>query len=499
MLSNAASLRPFAFELVLALGIFVVLGVGLLAKTASRRLSLGLTTVTLLGAVLAMHATAEPEARGLFGGLVARDAYGDFFKLLAAVAGAIVALASIASEEVLDQRDGDRDAAEYGALLLAVVLGAGLMAAASDLLTVTLSVELVSILSYALAAFSRRTSRSAEAGLKYVIYGGVATGTMLYGFSLLYGLAGSTDLVAVRTVVATAPVIVSATALALCLAGFGFKLAIVPFHAWCPDVYEGAPTPISAFFSIVPKAAGFALVYRFLIGADAPTDAGGAPAPWAVALGALAVASMTLGNLAALAQRNLKRLLAYSSIAHAGTMLLAFAAGTEAASRALLLYLGIYLFMNLAAFLAAMALFRQGVGETVDDFAGLGRRAPVPALCLTLALISLTGLPPLGGFVAKYAIISAVIARGVDGGGATFFLLALAAVLNTVVSLAYYARVVKAMYFGHPAKHHGGPLHLAPLHTALLVVTTVPVVLLGVYLQPLSSLVARSTQLWSGR
>jgi len=500
MLGNAASLGPFAFELVLAAGIFVVLGVGLLARAGSRRVALGLTVVTLAGATVALLGTAAPQARGLFGGLLARDAFGDFFKLLAAVAGVLVALASIASEEVLDHRDGDRDAAEYGALLLAVVMGAGLMASATDLLTATLSIELVSILSYVLAAFSRRSSRSAEAGLKYVIYGGVATGTMLYGFSLLYGLAGSTDLAAAGRAATHAPVMVGGTALALVMAGLGFKLAVVPFHTWCPDVYEGAPTPIAALFSIVPKAAGFALAYRFFLGAGAGLDGvdAGLPQPTSAALAAVAVATMTFGNLAALAQQNVKRLLAYSSIAHAGNLLLVFVAAPGAAVPALLTYLGIYLFMNLAAFLAVVALVREGVGETLDDFAGLGRRAPVPALCLTIALISLAGLPPLAGFPAKYAVIAAVIARGAAGGGALFFVLALVAVLNTVVSLGYYARVARVMYFGagHP---HAQVIRLAPLHTVLLLVTTIPTVLLGVYLAPLSSLAARSAQLWPGR
>jgi len=497
MLGNAASVTSFAcaFELVLAAGVFLVLGVGLVARGASRRVTLGLTALILVAAGAALLATAVPGPRGLFGGLLARDAYGDFFKLLAAVAAVLVTLASIASEEVLDHRDGDRDGAEYGALVLSVVLGAGLMASATDLLTVTLSVELVSILSYVLAAFSRRTSRSAEAGLKYVIYGGVATGTMLYGFSLLYGLAGSTDLIAAGAAAARAPLIVGGTALALVMAGFGFKLAIVPFHAWCPDVYEGAPTPISAFFSIVPKAAGFALAYRFFLGA-AVEGTGPATAATA-AFAVLAVVTMTFGNLAALAQQNVKRLLAYSSIAQAGNLLLAFVAAPDAGVPALLTYLGIYLFMNLAAFLAVIALVREGVGEMMDDLAGLGRRAPVPALCLTLALISLAGLPPLAGFPAKYAVISAVVARGAAGGGPLFFVVALAAVLNTVVSLGYYARVVRVMYFGagHPHAHH---VRLAPLHTVLLLVTTIPTVLLGVYLDPLASLVARSAQLWPG-
>lgn len=500
MLSNSASLCPFAFELVVAIGMLAVLASGLVFRTARRWVSLGLTAVTLVGAVAAMFATASPTPRGLFGGLVARDGFADDFKLLFAGAGVIVALASLASDEVVDRRDGDRDAAEYGALLLAVILGASLMAAAADLLTATLSVELVSILSYALAAFARRSRRSAEAGLKYVIYGGVATGTMLYGFSLLYGLAGTTDLGGIRAAVVAAPPIVAAMVVSLCLAGFGFKLAVVPFHAWCPDVYEGSPTPIAAFFSIVPKAAGFALAYRFLVGAPAPAAAAGAlaAAPASVAVATIAVATMTLGNLAALAQRNLKRLLAYSSIAHAGTILMALTAGSEDGARALLIYLVIYLFMNLAAFLALIALFRQGVGETIDDLSGLGARAPVPALCLTLALLSLTGLPPLAGFVAKYVVISAVVARGAAGGGAPFFLLALVAVVNTVVSFGYYARVVKVMYFGR-APAGASQVRIAPLHTALLVVTTVPIVLLGVYWSPLSSLAARSTELWSGR
>jgi NADH-quinone oxidoreductase subunit N len=315
---------------------------------------------------------------------------------------------------------------------------------------------------------------------------------------LLYGLAASTDLNVVRAALLTAPPLVAGAGLALCLAGLGFKLAIVPFHMWCPDVYEGAPTPIAAFFSIVPKAAGFALAYRFLLGGAAPLVPALGPANgWSAGLAALAVATMTLGNLAALAQRNLKRLLAYSSIAHAGTMTMALALGTESGARALLLYTGVYLCMNLAAFLAVIAFVHRGVGETVDDFAGLGRRAPLPALCLALALFSLAGLPPFGGFVAKFAMISATIERGATGGG-LYFALAALAVLNTVVSLYYYARIVKVMYFDR-APGDAGPLRLAPLHLGLLGATTLAVVALGVYVPPLTSLVAQSTGAWAGR
>jgi NADH-quinone oxidoreductase subunit N len=505
VLANGASLIPFGPEIVLSVGTVSVLAAGLAFPRASRHLALAMTLMTLMVTVVVALGTATPVPRALFGGLVARDPFADFFKLMFAAAGVIVALASMRSRDIID---GERDAAEWGALLLAVVLGAGLMAAATDLLTAYLSLEFVSVLSYVLTGFSWRSRRSAEAALKYAIYGGVATGAMLYGFSLLYGLAGSTDLSAIRTSAATAHPLLVALAVTLCLAGFGFKMAVVPFHMWCPDVYEGAPTPIAAFFSIVPKAAGFALAYRFLNGGNGIGSAGswparfvadvGVAAPWALVVVVIAAATMTLGNLAALAQRNMKRLLAYSSIAHAGTILMALSVGTEAASRAMLLYLGIYLFMNLTAFLVLIAVAQQGVGETLPDFAGLGRRTPLGAFCLAVAMFSLTGLPPTGGFVAKYALFAAVIQRGHDGGGAPFFLLALCGVLNTVVSLYYYARVVRVMYLDRVADP-GPPIRLAYVHVGLLTTTTAVVMVLGLYVAPLSRLVARSVDVWAGR
>ncbi len=507
--ASLTTLFPFGPEIILSLGIIVVLGVGLVWPRSSKIVgaSLALTLVTLAAAAAATFATAGATPRALFGGLVARDSFGDFFKLLFVSAGAIVALASVRARDVFDPDGGDRSASELGALLLSVVLGACLMAAAADLLMVYLSVEFVSILSYVLTGFSRGSRRSSEAALKYVIYGGAATGAMLYGFSLLFGLASSTDLTAIRIAAGLAPPLTVALAVTLCLAGFGFKMAVVPFHMWCPDVYEGAPTPIAAFFSIVPKAAGFALSYRFLIGA-----AGGGPdgsashmvadvgpaATWALVAAVLSVATMTLGNLAALAQQNVKRLLAYSSIAHAGTILMALAVGTDTATQAMLIYLGVYLFMNLAAFIVVIAVARQGVGETLPDFTGLGTRAPVAAFCLAVALFSLTGLPPTGGFVAKYALFAAVVQRGLDGGGVPFFLLALFGVANTVVSLYYYARVVRVMYLDR-LESPALPVRLDSLHVGLLAVTTLPIVALGIYITPLTDLVARSVDLWAGR
>jgi NADH-quinone oxidoreductase subunit N len=549
-LSNAASWRPLIPELILAVGTIAVLAVGLGRRAASRGWLLALALGTLLAAVAATPLTTEPfisvrqedpgAMRGLalFGGLLARDGFADFFKLLFGAAGAVVVLSSFASREgrgdepgdralggVLapaasmaspaagppssgEPRRGDRDAAEYAALLLSVVLGADLMAAATDLLTAYLALEFVSVLSYVLAAFGRRSRRSAEAGLKYAIYGGVATGAMLYGFSWLYGLAGTTELAGVRAALASAPPLVAGTILALCLAGLGFKMAVAPFHTWCPDVYEGAPTPVAAFFSVVPKAAGFALAFRFLVGAPEATlssDAAAAvvtgqgPATVvASVLAVIAMISMTLGNLAAIPQRNLKRLLAYSSIAQAGNLAMALAVGSPAAERALLVYLGIYLFMNLAAFLAVTALVRAGEGDTLDDLAGLGGRAPLLSLGLTLAVLSLAGLPPLGGFVAKFAMFSATIERGAAGGGPIFYALAAAGVANTVVSVYYYARVAKVIYFDRPRA--GAPARLrVPLSLAALVgVTAAGVVALGIYAPPLTTLAERSAMLWRG-
>ncbi|HEY8927380.1 MAG TPA: NADH-quinone oxidoreductase subunit N [Polyangia bacterium] len=544
-LSNAASWRPLVPELILAVGTIAVLAVGLGRRAASRGWLLALAFGTLLAAMVATPLTAVPSLVGeqgavrglaLFGGLLARDGFADFFKLLFGAAGAVVVLASFASREgrgdepgdgalggVLApaaslsstsigpprsrEASGDRDGAEYAALLLSVVLGADLMAAATDLLTAYLALEFVSLLSYVLAAFGRRSRRSAEAGLKYAIYGGVATGAMLYGFSWLYGLAGTTELAGVRAALATAPPLVSGTVLALCLTGLGFKMAVVPFHTWCPDVYEGAPTPVAAFFSVVPKAAGFALAFRFLAGAPeaALSDAGAAlvtgqgPATVvASVLAVIAMVSMTLGNLAAIPQRNLKRLLAYSSIAQAGNLAMALAVGSAAAERALLVYLGIYLFMNLAAFVAVTALVRAGEGEALDDLAGLGGRAPLLSLGLTVALLSLAGLPPLGGFVAKFAMFSATIERGAAGGGPIFYALAAAGVVNTVVSVYYYARVAKIIYFDRPRAGAPARLRVPLSHAALVGVTAAGVVALGIYAPPLTALAERSLMLFPG-
>ena len=484
MLDNAHSLAAFLPELVLAATVLVVIAADLVAGRLRIGVVAALALAGIAAAAWATHATAGAP-RGLFFGLIARDPYGDFFKLLFLVTAALVALVALRAGDAIEE-----SAAEFYALVLTTTIGMMLMAAARDLLMAYLSLETVSIMSYVLAGFRRRARASAEAALKYVVYGGVASGVMLYGMSLLYGLAGATDfpsiLQAAGTTHASATVVL---AIVLCLAGFGYKVASVPFHMWCPDVYEGAPTAVSAFLAVGPKAAGFALLLRFAAGV-LPAELGGVAAPWPLLFGLLAVATMTLGNLAALAQTNVKRLLAYSSIAHAGYLLLAMVAGGRDGVRALLLYLVAYTFMTLGAFVVVVALAERGVSDELTQWRGLGRRAPWAAATMTVFLLALTGLPPLSGFFAKFYVFYALVARG----GTFMIALAVAGVLNSALSLYYYARVLKTMYFEASADEAELPLHR--LHTTLLTLLALPTVALCAVWQPLARFVDDSLSQW---
>jgi NADH-quinone oxidoreductase subunit N len=487
-LDNRASLLLALPELVLSLGCLAVLALGLVRPRGRWPVAI-LTLLVLAGAIAATVATAPAAPVGLFGGLLARDRFGDFFRLLAPAVAAVTALLAVRSADALG--GDDRESAEFFALLLAAVLGVALMAGATDMLLAYLGLELVSVMSYVLTGFTRGSRRSAEASLKYVIYGGVASGCFLYGLSLLYGFTGSTDLAAARAALASAPAPLALTAMALCLAGLGYKVAVVPFHMWVPDVYQGAPIPVAAFLSVASKAGGFALLLRFLGGTGAPGDV-----PWSMLALVLAVITMTLGNLAALGQHNLKRLLAYSSIAHAGYLFLGVAVGAPGGHQAVLFYLGVYLFVNLAAFAVVVVVARTEADEEIERWAGLGRRQPLAAFTMTVALVALAGLPPTAGFIGKFYLFAAVIARGRELGQGMFYAAALIAVLNSVVSLYYYARVVRAMYI-----ERAGP-ELALLRPGLplrlvLVALLVPTLALGLYWAPLDELTGQALSLWT--
>lgn len=506
VLSNVDSLQPFAPELILGAGVLVVLIVDMFQRGSSRAVAGGLTVATLVLSTVALFGTGADDPQGLFGGLLARDGFSDFFKLLFVLTTLAAGVMAQRSRETIDYRDKDRNAGEFYALALAVCMGMFVMAGATDLLTAYLSLEMVSILSFAMAGWRHRSLQSSEAALKYAIYGGVASGVMLYGMSLLYGLAGGTSLEVLRAAdLASSPATLT-VGVTLTLAGFGYKIAVVPFHQWCPDVYQGAPTPVTAFLSVGPKAAGFALLARFFFGI-VPDEVFTEPGqifgvqPWPMLLGAVAVATMTLGNLTALVQTNIKRLLAYSSIAHAGYVMLGMLVFGEYAAEgrsAMMFYLFTYLFMNIGAFAVVAALLEKKFGEDLRDYHRLGYRAPLVAGCMAIFLVSLTGLPPTAGFAGKFLLFAAVLDAAPEGGN-LLYMIAIIGVVNSAISLFYYAKILRAMYFGHPdvpAERPDDPVAIPSVYQTLLIVCAVPTLVLGVYWSPLLDWARDSLVLW---
>jgi len=493
-MNNLASTRYFMPESVLTLAVLAMLVQDLFVRKSPRRVVV-LTAGALfwLGlTALALWYTPGGDA-SLFGGLLHHDPLRIFFDWLFLGAALLTVLIVPQSAQISAARLG-----EFTALLFALVLGMFLMASATDLLTIYLSIEMVSLISYVLTSFRRNDKKANEAALKYVIYGGVASGVMLYGMSILYGLFGSTRVADIGAQLADvtsrlflahafggqpAAQLALVVAVIFLLAGVGYKIASVPFHMWCPDVYEGAPTPFTAFLSVGPKAAGFAVAIRFFYAAfERPVPGGFAPVsdlPWPAIVGIISAITMTLGNLTAIVQNNLKRLLAYSSIAHAGYLLMGLAAANTAGVQAILIYLVVYVLMNVGAFLVVIAVSRVTGGERIEDFRGLGSKAPLAALALTVFLFSLTGIPPFAGFIGKYLVFAALVQQG----GFWNILLAVIGVLNSAVSLFYYARVIKAMYLENALDDR--PLPVPGLYTGVLVALTVPTVVLILYWTPL--------------
>jgi len=484
MFSNLMSLQLFLPEMVLVAGIVLLLVLDL--AFSLRRGGAALVALAALGAAAAMVPLTGGVNLELFNGLVVRDPFSDFFKVFFLLVTAVVVVVSTRSRDAIDYTGGrDPEAAELFALLLALALGMSLMAATADLLMAYLSLEMVSLVSYVVVGFRKRDLASSEAALKYVIYGGVASGVMLFGLSLLYGLAGATSFAAVKAALlargGAAVLPVTVLAVVCVLAGMGYKVAAVPFHMWCPDVYQGAPTPVTAFLSVGPKAAGFALLIRFFFGSwgAIPDGTELLGAPWPVLIGIISVATMTLGNLSAILQNNIKRLLAYSSIAHAGYLLMALCVFSRDAEQAILFYLVAYLFMNLGAFIVVIGFAEAGVGETVESYQGLGTRAPLVAAMMGVFLFSLTGIPPMAGFVGKFYLFAAVLSRG----GTFYWVLAIIGILNSAISLYYYARILKAMFFGKA--RDDTPVAVAGVHRTAALLMAVPTILLGVYWAPL--------------
>jgi len=413
------------------------------------------TVLTLVAAAASVLLVRESR-RSIFGGMFVHDGFTVFFTLLFCAIGLVSVL--ISWDYVKRLR---LPAAEYYALLLCATLGMVVMAASNDLITVFLGLELMSLALYVMVGFRRSNLESNEAALKYFLLGAFASGFLLYGIALLYGATGSTNLRAIAAFLSDSPLGGSALVLAgalLLLVGFGFKVAAVPFHMWTPDAYEGAPTSVTAFMSAGAKAAGFAALLRVAGSALAEIQA-----DWRPILTWLAILTMTVGNVSALLQTNLKRMLAYSSIAHAGYVLVALTAGGTEGASAAVFYLAVYSFMNLGAF-GILALLGREQEERVllSDLSGLGFRQPLLGLAMTVFMISLGGIPPTAGFMGKVYVFGAAIEAGLIP-------LVIVGVLNSVVSVFYYLRVTVAMYMQEePA---GGPVEIswaAPAAVALL-------------------------------
>jgi NADH-quinone oxidoreductase subunit N len=430
----------------------------------------------------------EP-AHAVFRGAYQLDGFANYFKLLFLSAGIIVAVFSIPA--IKDWHSGK---GEFFALLLSCTFGMMLMSGANDLLMMYLSLEFVSITSYIMAGFLRKNRKSAEASLKYIIYGAAASGFMIYGMTFLYGLTGTLNVheIGLQLLqVSPQPTLTLITSV-LIMAGFGYKIAAVPFHMWCPDVYEGAPTPVTAFFSVGPKAAGFAMLARFLHEVY-KSEPGGSAFEWKLVIALLAVLTMAVGNFGALQQQNLKRLLAYSSIAHAGYLLVAFVAFTKGSLSALLFYLVIYVIMNLGAFLGVLVLEQKYGIETVDGCRGMGWRSPQLGAVMTIFLFALTGLPPTAGFAGKFLVFSRVIEYGVDPTHGLGIALVVIALLFSVVSLFYYMRIVAAMYLAKPADEGAEEVSPGLVYGTLLWLLALGTIFFGVWWGPLQDMTAKAT------
>ena len=427
--------------------------------------------------------------RAIFNNMLAVDSFALFFKLLFLGIAALVILASTDYVSKFARFQG-----EYYALVLLSTLGMMLMAATTELISIYIALELASISLYALVGFLK-DQKSTEASLKYLLLGAVASAVLLYGMALVFGVTGKTQLGEIAQVVqAMSP----ATALAnpalilgivLLVAGFGFKIAAVPFHMWVPDVYEGAPTPITAYLSVGSKAAGFAVILRVFYSAFGLPD--WLSLNWGLILAVLAAIGMTLGNVTALPQTNIKRMLGYSSIAQAGYLMVGLAtmgisSTTDILGRSgVLFFLTSYAVANLAVFIAIIAISNKLDSDLIQDFTGMIKRAPLLTLALTLGLISLIGMPPAAGFMAKFYIFSGAVQHGL-------LWLVIIAVINSVISAYYYLRVVKVMWFGQPASEEKVPSSEA-LRVALFL-CCLGVLLLGIipgYVMNLAEAAAR--------
>jgi NADH-quinone oxidoreductase subunit N len=436
----------------------------------------------LLIAALFLSRQTGMESK-VFSDALVIDGFGQFLKFVILISSIIVIVFSFFSKELSQAHSR---LGEYYTLIIGMAFGMFLLVGASNLLTIYIAIETMSISSYILAGYTKEVKRASEASLKYVIFGAVSSGIMIYGVSILFGLTGSLNLYDINTFiatheVATIPLLVSCI---LIISGFAYKISAVPFHFWTPDVYEGAPVTITAYLSVASKAAGFAVLVRFFktCFVDPSFSTTGdwtliSNIDWHTIIAILAILTMTFGNLIALWQTNLKRMLAYSSIAHAGYLLMAVSVLNDTGVVAVLVYFFFYMIMNLGAFFIIQIVADKIGSENIEDYNGLGYRTPIIGICMTIFLISLTGLPPTAGFIGKLYVFSSVIDSG-------YLWLAAVGVINSVISLFYYVRVIKHMFL-RTNESSNSKIVFSPSIIIIVLLLTIPTLVFGLYFTPI--------------
>lgn len=466
---------PVMFASILPEILILVIGVVLLCvepfwKEDQRRNAGWLTAGGLFFAIIISLLFGQPgEPTAVFGNMIRFDWLGFFFKILFMFAGAVTALLLMDHEKA-----GHRG--EAYVMLLASLLGMNLMAVSADLIMLYLAIETASIPLYILAGFLLGDDRSTEAGFKYLLFGTLASTIMLYGFSLIFGFAGTTNVYKLSELLVSGDisVLLAFAVFALVIVGLGFKLAIFPFQFWAPDVYQGSPTPVAGFLSTASKAAGFAVIVRFFFVAFP----GFAPS-WTLILAALAAITMTVGNLLAISQTNIKRLLAYSSVAHAGYALIGVVAFNQLGAASVVFYLAAYIATNLLAFGVVMAFSRITGLEEITDYAGMSRRNPWLGLMMLAAFLSLAGMPPFGGFVAKVFVFAA-------GVQANYTWLVIVGILNSIIGVYYYLNTMKFVYLyrmpNEDEENH--PVPLTRPYAIALAILALGVILVGTVFAP---------------
>ena len=477
------SISRFLPEIALTITLIAAIVADLILKERNRNVAwVVLAGLVVTGALVLGQAGWNVS---IFSDTVAVDPFAVFFKALLLISGLFIVLFSIKSREL--EHNSTR-IGEYYMLITGVIFGMFLMVGATNLLLMYLAFELTSISSYVLAGFTKTLRKSAEASMKYIIFGSVSSGFLIYGISLLIGVTGAVDIYGVREALQAGVEQKAALYLAIIMIilGFSYKITAVPFHFWAPDVYHGAPVTITTFLATASKVAGFAMMIRFfrvsLIDSGTLTTPGyegiAAVMPWNAVIAVLAALTMLIANLMALWQENIKRLLAYSSIAHAGFILMGLALLSDEGISAMMIYLAIYLFMNMGAFYVVMLVADKINTEQISDYEGLGQRAPFLSVAMAIFLVALAGFPPTAGFIAKVYIFGATISAG------WIWLVAIAG-LATIISLFYYIRVVRNMFLVDPPDELSESLTFERSSIAILILLLIPVLLLGVYFTPI--------------